>query len=166
MKLRLEWRKSAPTQSDSQATETWEDEGGAHTQSVREVARSESQIAMSTVFRPSIDLNELLLISRNCMKQREALTKQRARLATQQRKQREVQCKLSRSKITGKHGPPTLKISAVIWSARQSSEEVLPLRRYCTTSMWYYRRKNERAQLLPSTLRSLHLPQFGAGTRR
>ena len=38
------------------------------------------------VFRPSVDLHDLLLITRHCIEQRENLAKQRARLRAQQRK--------------------------------------------------------------------------------
>jgi len=54
-----------------------------------------------SVFRPSIDLYELLLITRHCIEQREKLAKQRTRLSAQQRTLREVQSKSIRSVITG-----------------------------------------------------------------
>jgi hypothetical protein len=47
----------------------------------------------NSVFRPSIDLYELLVISRHCVKQREELAKQRARLSAQQQELRKVQSK-------------------------------------------------------------------------
>lgn len=72
----------------------------------------------NSVFRPSIDLHELLLITRHCIEQRENLAKQRARLAAQQQIQRELRRTLSRGKITAQHGVFTLKMSAVIWFAR------------------------------------------------
>ena len=75
----------------------------------------------NSVFRPSVDLYELLLITRHCIEQREKLAKQRARLSAQQRRLREVPGKLIRSVITSE---PVVRIqkmeivSEVVWFAK------------------------------------------------
>jgi hypothetical protein len=46
------------------------------------------------VFRPSVDLHDLLLITRHCIEQRENLTKQRARLRALQKKLQAAQSRL------------------------------------------------------------------------
>jgi len=89
----------------------------------------------NSVFRPSIDLHELLLITKHCIEQREKLTQQRARLSAQQRTLREVQSKSIRSVITA---GPVMRIqkletvSEVVWSLRSPDCEIEWKRLYGT----------------------------------
>lgn len=76
---------------------------------------------MSSVFRPSIDLYELLLISRNCIKQGEKLAKQRARLSAQRRRQRELRCKRLKSRTIVGRVSAGREWSEIIWCSNESS---------------------------------------------
>ena len=76
---------------------------------------------MNSVFRRSIDLHELLLITRHCTEQREKLAKQRARLCAQQCKLQEAQGRMLLNVITDAPVVRVQKltiISEIVWFAK------------------------------------------------